>query len=813
MYCENRIYSWLAGSLFVLCLLLNSKAVLSTQSENNEAGIAPYPASLAGKIQAALEMKPADYRPRTEHLDAAGVPRFTNRLILEASPYLQQHAHNPVDWYPWGAEAFAAAEKQNKPVFLSIGYSTCHWCHVMERESFDNLEIARFLNAHFISIKVDREQYPDVDNVYMTAVVLLNGEGGWPMNSFLTPAGKTIYGATYFPPEQFLGLLKRMHQEWQNQRQELLNQAEMIAGEVKDYMQTTGTAVQIDQAVIDQAADTIMRRYDDLAGGFGTIPKFPNENYLLFLLGTVKRKGDQRLLSAVEHSLTAMEQGGIYDQIGGGFHRYATDLHWREPHFEKMLYNQANLARVYLAAYVLTGRKDYLRIAQQTLDHVLHEMTAKEGGFYSGIDAENDGREGAYYLWTPAQITNALDKDDAGLVIDLYNVKESGKFDGANVLYLSQSIEQYANNHNYPLPEFYARLESIRQQLLKARNRRPRPERDEKVVTAWNGIMITTLAEAGSAIKNERYMQAAKKAAGYLNRYNKNNVNKLWRSSLHGRGTVPAGQEDYAYLAEGLIALFDASGEERWLAQAESLTDVMVQQFWDEGSGGFYMTAGSPDVPLMVRPKDKNDTAIPSGNAVALRVLSALAKRTGENVYLKQAQATLAAFSDLAKRIPENYAYMLVGADELLHGEQGARQYAAGGKVTLYASLQRREQSVLELSIGIDIKPGWHINAHRVLNEDLIPTVISIDDGEQAWTLDEIIYPKGKLKKLGFSQERLALYEGNVDIRARLRQGTGNTVKLLPVKISLQACSDKVCLLPETVILKISTVLPPHSFY
>ena len=796
--------------LLAVSFLLYGSQVAAAGQGVDEAGITPYPAPLAEKIRHALEKEPPDRNLRTKHLNAAGAPRFTNRLILEASPYLQQHAHNPVDWYPWGAEAFAAAEKQNKPVFLSIGYSTCHWCHVMERESFDNLEIARFMNAHFIAVKVDREQYPDIDQVYMTAVMMLNGEGGWPLNSVLTPAGKTIYGASYFPPDQFLDFLKRMHRAWRDQQVELLNEADIIGGEVKHYLETAQAAAQIDQTVIDQSIDAVLKRYDDMEGGFGTIPKFPNENYLMLLLQKIRRDGDQRLLSVVEHSLTAMARGGIYDQIGGGFHRYATDLNWRVPHFEKMLYNQANLARVYLAAYSLTGNHDYRRIVQQTLDFVLREMTAKEGGFYSAIDAESEGREGAFYLWTPAQIRDALDKSDADLVMDLYNVKESGRFDGANVLYLSQPVPQYAQGHNYSLPEFNSRLESARQQLLKARDRRPRPERDEKIVTAWNGMMIRALAEAGSVLGEDKYLRAAKRAAAYLNRYNKTKENKLWRSSFQGRGTVPAVQDDYACLAEALIALFDASDEKNWLTEAGTLTDVMLQRFWDERSGGFYMNTGSPGGRLMARPKDRQDTATPSGNAVALRVLSALARRAGKDRYRKKANATLAAFSGEIKRVPLSYTYMLVGADELLQGEVGPRQYAARGKVSLHAGLRPQGEGTAELLVRINIKPGWHLNAHRVLDTDLIPTLISIDDAKQGWKLDEIVYPEGRLKKLDFAKGPLAVYEGGVDIRARLTRRAAaddRVIKILPVKISLQACSNKVCLLPETVTLMTSTAL------
>ncbi|NIN31188.1 MAG: DUF255 domain-containing protein, partial [Hydrogenophaga sp.] len=397
---------------------------------------APYPPALQTQLRAALAARGADYRPRTEHLLANGAPEFTNRLILQDSPYLLQHAHNPVDWYPWGEEAFARARRENKPVFLSIGYSTCHWCHVMERESFDSKAIARILNADFIAIKVDRERRPDVDASYMTAVTLLTGRGGWPLSAFLTPDGNLFFGGTYFPPDAFAEILSRVLELWQKNPALLFSESAKVAEAVASTMANRGTVKEVGASAIVAAVNATLERHDSLEGGFSEAPKFPSEPLLFLLLEHALRTGDEQALEAAETTLQAMARGGIYDQVGGGFHRYSIDPQWLVPHFEKMLYNQANLARLYTEAYRLTGHAGYQRIARQTLDYVLRDMTSPEGAFYSATDADSEGEEGAFFLWTPAQLRAVLGEQDAALAMALYGVSENGNFEGRSILHL-----------------------------------------------------------------------------------------------------------------------------------------------------------------------------------------------------------------------------------------------------------------------------------------------------------------------------------------------------------------------------------------
>ncbi len=736
-------------------------------------------------LQAALAAKGPNYKPRTEHLLSNGQPKFTNRLILENSPYLLQHAHNPVNWYPWGNEAFEKARRENKPIFLSIGYSTCHWCHVMERESFENLAIARLLNENFVCIKVDRERRPEVDEVYMTAVMMIAGHGGWPMSSFLTPDGKPFWGGTYFRPDTFANLLKQVAQLWKQQRPKLIAQANYIASAVSEVTAASGKAREVGDNAIQKAISNILSRHDDLLGGFGNAPKFPNENLLLLLLESAKR-GNKQALAAVEKSLKEMAAGGIYDQIGGGFHRYATDDHWLTPHFEKMLYNQANIVRVYLIAYQLTGKSIYATVARQTLDYVLREMTSPQGGFYSATDADSEGEEGRFFLWTPAQIRAVLDKEHAKLALNLYDVTERGNFEGKNILSLSESLEKYAKKHAIPISELKKKVEFIRKQLRRARDKREPPLRDDKILTAWNGMMITTLAQAADILGERRYLVAAQRAANLILSKLKKGHGELWRVYLDGSASISAHQEDYAYFAEALINLYDTSGKSYWLESAKEIADGMLAQFWDKAQGGFFMSRADDSL-LIARPKSPADRAIPSGNAIAVRVLAMLAARTGIERYRDKANATLKAFSEAITKNPSRYAYMLLGAYELLHGEIGMRNYGARGAVKATAKIQNHW-----LVVELKIRDGWHINAHKPLQKNLIATVMSSDK------LGRIFYPKPEYIRLSFQRATLALYQGTVRLSGKLILPVHSSVS---VKIRFQACDDKSCLPPEDMVL------------
>jgi len=781
--------------------------------ENALPGIAPYSKVLSDSFKAALIAKGQNYQPRTEHLSASGQPIFINRLILENSPYLLQHAHNPVNWFAWGNEAFEKARLENKPIFLSIGYSTCHWCHVMERESFDNIDIARLMNEHFVCIKVDREQRPEVDEVYMTAVTMIAGRGGWPMSSFLTPSGKPFFGGTYFPPDQFTYLLKQVMQIWEQQRPKILEQANYITKLVNQVTAASGEARQLGEKVISDAVNEILARHDAFQGGFGHAPKFPQETWLLLLL-EVAHRDNKKALAAALKSLEKMAQGGIYDQIGGGFHRYATDDQWLAPHFEKMLYNQAHLARAYLIAYQLTGNIIYATVARQTLDYILREMLAPEGGFYSATDADSEGEEGLFFLWTPAQIRTAL--NEAELALDLYGVTASGNFEGKSILYLPVSLEKYAKEE--ALPQFIEKVDIIREKLRRIRDKREPPLRDDKIITAWNGMMITTLALASDILKDQRYFEAAQGAATFILSKLKPGQGELWRVSVHKNAAISAHQEDYAYFAEALITLYDISHDSHWLDKAQEITDGMLLHFWDKAQGGFFMNREN-DIPLIARPKSPEDSAIPSGNAVAVRVLAKLAARTGIEDYRDKANATLNAFSAAIAEQPSRYAYMLLAADELLHGEVGMRQYGAHGAVKATVKLDNDAQAI-GLNVELNIRDGWHINAHQPLQKNLIPTSVNLDKTASGRYLKSISYPKPDYLQLSFQQATLALYHGTVHLRGQLEISpplakeivspksslpltTENKTNLMSIRLKFQACNDKMCLPPEELVFKI----------
>ncbi len=772
----------------VLPLLLISLIMLITTQTVQ--GITQYSPELQQSLQTALGSKSSNYKPRTQYLLADGKPQFTNRLILESSPYLLQHAHNPVNWYAWGEEAFAQARKENKPVFLSIGYSTCHWCHVMERESFDNIKIAKIMNENFICIKVDRERRPEVDEVYMTALMMTTGHGGWPMSNFLTTEGKPFFAGTYFPPNDFISILQEITKLWQTQQPKIIAQADNILKAVKQVTNASSKAQQLGADSIQTAIEAILTRHDSFIGGFGTAPKFPQENWLLLLLETSLRNDKPEPLLAALKTLNAMAQGGIYDQISGGFHRYTVDEQWLVPHFEKMLYNQALLTRVYLLGHRLTGK--YTDIIIQTLDYILREMTSAQGGFYSATDADSEEKEGWFFIWTPEQIHKTLDKEEAELAIKLYSITKSGNFEGRNILHLSISLAEYAEQHKIPMEQLLSKVNTIRDKLRIERNKREQPMRDDKIITAWNSMMITALVEAADILKQPKYLAAAIKATDFINlKLNKNN--KLWRTYLDGQTSIVATQEDYAYFAEALINLYDVTGQAKWLQQATDITDDMLKLFWDDANGGFFINVPD-DKLLMIRPKSPNDGAIPSGNSVAVRVLAMLAKRTGADIYREHANTTINSFASSIGNNPDNYAYMLLGVDELLHGEMKKQQYGSNGNVK--ASLQLTNTEVM---LTINIKPGWHINAHKPLQSNLIATVLTI--GESKWQLEATEYPEPKYQSLQWQQEKLALYEGEIQLHGKLKlSNLSPDDNILPIKLKFQACNDKICLPPEELI-------------
>jgi len=812
------------GIVIFVMSLMQTLPVYSSSAINIASDISP---DLTKELSAAYKSKGSNYQPRTEHLLEDGSPKYINRLILEQSPYLLQHAHNPVNWYAWGKEAFAKAKKENKPIFLSIGYSTCHWCHVMERESFDNETIADYINKNFVAIKVDRERRPDVDKTYMTALMLIKGNGGWPMSSILTPEGEPFFSGTYFPPDLFLQVLQRATELWQAEETQLRQIAEKITTAVQSRQRGLKLAEHIGKERVQLAVLKILNQFDEMQGGFSQAPKFPNETYLFLLLDNVIREQDNEVFEALKLTMSMMAQGGIYDQVGGGFHRYATDNEWLVPHFEKMLYNQAHLARTYLQLFAMTHDTEYERVVRQTLDYVLREMRAKSGGFYSASDADSEGEEGKYFLWTLEQMQQVLDPDQAKRAIALYGVTKAGNFSeqptegnaGTNILNLSDSLAEFAKVNKLPLKQLYDDVDQIRNRLYKQRQTRIVPAIDKKIVTAWNGMMITSFALAGKQLKKAEYVNAAAKAGDYLwqNHHFADNGNSgLWRASLDGRPSVPATQADYAYLAQGYLALYDATEESRWLERSEQLSKAMIRLFWDKEEGGFYMSALDQEVPLFDRPKDIYDGAIPSANAVALEVLSQLYYRTGDDYYHGKAMAMIASLSSLIKNAPESFAYLLRAVNQLNFGElafadSGALQYGGKGHVRIdYEVLSQKslDKDRLEVEIAIQIKidNGWHINSRYPLDEELVATSVDLDKQlARQWKLSRVEYPPGEELKLKFNDSPLSLYQGTVNLNVLLESlpssvapANGNKMDTVPLHLSYQSCSDKICLAPQT---------------
>ncbi|MES9969437.1 MAG: DUF255 domain-containing protein [Candidatus Thiodiazotropha sp.] len=763
------------------------------------------PPQMEQKLKAAYIAKGIAYRPRTEHFNEDGSPRYINRLILEDSPYLLQHAHNPVDWHPWSDAAFARAKQENKPVFLSIGYSTCHWCHVMEKESFEDTTIAAFLNEHFIPIKVDRESRPDVDQVYMTAVMLLTGHGGWPMSTFLTPQGKPFFGGTYYTPQQFTSLLQQVSRLWQERPTDIQEQAEKVAAAVEANNSLEGQAKALNGSIIDTAVENMQRTFDEIQGGFGQAPKFPREPWLYLLLDQAQRKDDRQALEMLETTLDQMARGGIYDQVGGGFHRYSTDYEWLVPHFEKMLYNQAHLSRIYLLAWRLTGREQFRRVATQTLDYVLREMTLPEGGFYSATDADSEGEEGLFFTWSPNEIEAALAPEEAKLATELYGVTARGNFEGRNILHLKQGLEEYAEQQDLEIAPLRLRLDGINQRLLQVRNRRPPPLRDDKIVTAWNGMMITAFAQAAQVLDQPAYRQAAIKAAETVWRHNRHEKGRLWRVHLEGQSSIAATQEDYAYLAEALLYIYDLTAEAKWLQRAEELAQALIDRFLDSDNNGFFMSEAETGITAMGRPKDEgSDNAMPSGSSVAIHLLQRLWQRTGKLDYRRLTDALIARFAPSIEGNPISYGYLLTAVANHRQGELATLAYAAQGGVRIEGALIPKGKQLL-VNVDIHIPDGWHINSDQPGVKDLIATRMSLSDRAQGWQLGAVSYPEGKRQQLAFQQQPLSLFSGMVRLQASISVEDDNPSAslALPLEVRLQACNDKVCLAPESITLSL----------
>ena len=592
---------------------------------------------------------------------------MTNRLESETSPYLIQHAENPVDWFPWGDEALKRAEAEDKPIFLSIGYSACHWCHVMERESFEDPETAELMNRDFINIKVDREERPDLDSIYMESVMTMTGHGGWPMSVFLTPRRVPFFGGTYFPPEpryrmpSFREVLTMVADAFRDRRGHLEQTSERLLAALQADERQRGGA--ISPALLASAQASLAAGYDDLNGGWGGAPKFPQPMAIEFLLRRYVRTGDSSALAMATNTLEKMARGGIYDHLGGGFHRYATDSIWLVPHFEKMLYDNSQLARVYLKAWQMTGEPLFRRVVEETLDYVIHEMTNPEGGFYSTLDADSEGEEGKYYVWEPSEVRDVLG-DDAEALMKAYDVSENGNFEGRNILNRPLDFDVVAHLLDTTTSELDERLAVSKKALFERRARRIKPGLDDKVLTSWNGLMLAAFAEAARAFDNPDYLTAARRNARFVLSELRTPEGRLLRTWKDGRASLNGYLEDYSYLLEGLLALYQATFESEWFAAAREIADVMIERFADP-QGGFFDTSDDHER-LITRPKNVQDNATPSGSAMAATALFRLSGLTGDGRYAEAAESGMNLISGFADKHPTAFGQWLNAMDYCL---------------------------------------------------------------------------------------------------------------------------------------------------
>ena len=738
--------------------------------------------------------------------------KLTNQLADQTSPYLLQHADNPVAWQAWSDDAFELAREQHKPVFLSVGYSTCHWCHVMAHQSFEDEQVASVLNEHFVPIKVDREELPDIDAQYMLATqayYALSGNprgGGWPNSVWLMPDGRPFFAGTYFPKPQFIAILNRLHELWSNDPKQIDHNAEVIT----QYMQQMsgldgGNDVKLNAGLIDQAVDFARRRFDATHGGFGGAPKFPPHGTLALLASAYQRTADDEMLAMYTTTLDAMQRGGIYDHVGGGFHRYATDGHWFLPHFEKMLYDNAQLITAYTAGYQFTKDDRYRQVIAETFDWLRREMIDDAGGFYSALDAESEGEEGKFYVWHIDEIREVLG-EDAEQFIATYNItpdgnwieEASGHQPGTNIPHLSAEVDDT--------------LPGLRQKLRQVRDQRIPPHLDDKVLTSWNGLVIAALAYAGRLLDEPRYTETAARAADFILNTLRDADGRLLRVYRDGRASQPGYLDDNAYLIDGLLELHEATEDERWLSDARTLADGMIERFADPLAGGFFYTATDHDRRVMRSKNPSSGGNMPSPNGVAAYALLRLGQRTGHGEYIQAGYRTLVAFAGLMRNQPHATDALLVALDLVLNDDALLGQVddspAAAPVVTATINAPDRAEAgqSIDLTITVDITPPYHIYGPHVASSGLSPTRLHLSDGQAELT--QVRFPKPQTMGDRTTDGAVDVYDGHITIGASIALPE-DASDVLPLKFRLtaQPCDERACLAPVGIDLSVDISL------
>ncbi len=742
-----------------------------------------------------------------------------NRLGETTSPYLLQHQHNPVNWYPWGEDAFEAARAQNKPIFLSIGYSTCYWCHVMERECFEDQEVADVLNEHFISIKVDREERPDVDEIYMTAVQLITrGRGGWPISLFLEPEQlRPFFGGTYFPKYDssgrrgFISTMNFIAQKWQDENDSVLQQAALVGDAISTRLSTKQTPVPLDASVIDSGTTSLLSRYDSTRGGYSNAPKFPMPSYLDFLMET--SWDTQFVKTSVTNTLNQMSMGGMYDQVGGGFHRYSTDAKWLVPHFEKMLYDNGQLVSTYAQAYKRTGDPVYAKVIEETLNYVDRELRIPEGGFLSAQDAESNHLEGETYLWRKSEIEQALTEagmeKDIAFTLEVYGVDLGTNFQDphhpevppANVLYLTSHPDELAKKFGMTYLEFQQRLDAINAALLAVRDTRDQPSTDDKVITAWNGMMISGYADAGRILKNQEWMNRAQQAATFILQNLRTDSGKLLRTWRNGKGGTEAFLIDYSALIHGLLAIYRANESQEVLKQATELYDTAKELFYAQNDGWYDTEEGQSD--LFVRTRAQSDGAMPAATSLILLDQIDLAQVTQNPIYLEDALQTLESESQLLTAAPLAAVVATRGLHTLLQTHPEKFTYettdiaTSDSPVTLScepSTLSIAKGGKASISVQLKLSEGWHVNAHSPGSEYAIPLSFSVLNENVTLSAS---WPKGK--KLVSAGERVVVYSGTEVLIPVSISADKNAAGPVSISVTWQACNEDSCLAPETL--------------
>lgn len=739
----------------------------------------------------------------------------SNRLIHEKSPYLLQHAHNPVDWYPWSEEAFERAVREDKPIFLSVGYSSCHWCHVMAHESFEDPRLAELLNQHFVCIKVDREERPDVDDIYMTAVQLLSGRGGWPMSVFLTPEGEPFFAGTYYPAEIFAQIVRQLADAYQNRRDDVLQSAREIANVIQQiasarYDETQGEP---DPRIVGSYLQQMRQHFDLKHGGFGTAPKFPPNTAFPVLFWLYENLDGDEALQLALRTLDGMALGGIRDHIGGGFHRYSTDAEWFLPHFEKMLTDNAQLGWAYTEAYSLTGSTSYKEVAQEIYEWVLREMRLDEGAFASAIDADSEGEEGKYYTWTLGEIRQVLPAPLADLFCNVYGIRPDGNYReeatgqmaGRNIPHLRAPLSQIAEELGMTLADLQEKMKTARTLLLQKRLQRVPPLRDDKVLVGWNGLMIESLAYAGPVLEREEYVQAAEQSARFILDTMSDAEGRLLRRYRDGEAGIPAYLEDYALLGVGLVALFEATENEHWLRQAKQIAGRMIADFWDDDQRAFANTANYHDR-LIARVKEVHDRSAPCGNGSAARLLARLYQITGEENYGYFVAQTLRALWAPIQKYPQGsdsliYALLLIAGDTLeeMPEPEEAQSLPQTSGLPVNVEMHIMEGGIM---IRFLMEPGWHILGAEDIPDDLMPTRIEVSS-TLPLVFGEPMFPPPDTLQAGETAQPIPIYRGELRVVVpiigigEVTEDTGE----VRAKVTCQPCTDTECALPQTVEL------------